>query len=126
MELNEVKKYKFKVGSLSDTCYKDKPDILEKWEQYYLPDHMLMEVIGVIESNELVLMVCEDAKVYAYDDEYLHLVAQNLKELLYCGVQYPGIKQYYYGQAFEDMVSTYQKCYKLRTHNIHTHNNHNN
>ena len=72
---------------------------------------MKMEVIGVLEecpcnadSAELVLMVCEDGKVFAYEDERLHLVASDLKELFECGVQFPGAKYFYRGQSFEDMV----------------------
>ncbi|XP_062843045.1 uncharacterized protein LOC134302011 [Trichomycterus rosablanca] len=110
LRLGKVEKFTFRVGSFNDTWYKDEPDILEEWEQFYLPDHMFMEVIGVLEnfynetSRELVLMVCEDGKVYAYEDEYLHLVAKSLKDLFDCKVQFPGIKQYYSGQAFEDMT----------------------
>ncbi|KAL7826767.1 hypothetical protein AOLI_G00319760 [Acnodon oligacanthus] len=70
-----------------------------------------MEVIGFLgefpsnaASAELVLLVCEDGKVFAYEDERLHLVANNLKELFECGVQFPGAKYYYRGQSFEDMT----------------------
>lgn len=71
-----------------------------------------MEVIGVLEefpcdslNAELVLMVCENGKVFAYEDEHMHLVAKSLKELFDHGLQFPGIKRYYRGQAFEHMVS---------------------
>ncbi|KAF7686528.1 hypothetical protein HF521_015890 [Silurus meridionalis] len=87
----------FRVGTLKDTLYKDELDILEEWEQYYLPEHTSMQVIGVLGrfsykslNGELVLMVCEDGKV--------------LKELFESGPQYPGIIQYYHGQCFEDMT----------------------
>ncbi|KAI5608691.1 hypothetical protein C0J50_6585, partial [Silurus asotus] len=101
----------FRVGTLKDTLYKDELDILEEWEQYYLPEHTSMQVIGVLErfsykslNGELVLMVCEDGKVFAYLDEEMHLVAKSLKELFESGLQYPGIIQYYRGQSFEDMT----------------------
>uniref|UniRef100_A0A3B4C248 Uncharacterized protein n=1 Tax=Pygocentrus nattereri TaxID=42514 RepID=A0A3B4C248_PYGNA len=109
--LKKVEKYKFRIGSFKDTSYRKEPDLLEEWEQFYLPDHMKMEVIGFLEefpcnadSAQLVLMVCEDGKVFAYEDERLHLVANDLKELFEHGVQFPGAKYYYRGQSFEDMV----------------------
>ncbi|KAL7883144.1 hypothetical protein SRHO_G00008020 [Serrasalmus rhombeus] len=109
--LKKVEKYKFRIGSFKDTSYRKEPDLLEEWEQFYLPDHMKMEVIGFLEkfpcnadSAELVLMVCEDGKVFAYEDERLHLVANDLKELFEHGVQFPGAKYYYRGQSFEDMT----------------------
>ncbi|XP_072530823.1 uncharacterized protein [Salminus brasiliensis] len=110
MKLKKVEKYKFRVGSLKDTSYRKKLDLLEEWEQFYLPDYMKMEVIGVLEnfpcsadSAELVLMACEDGNVFAYEDDRLHLVASSLKELFEFGVHFPGSKYYYRGQSFEDM-----------------------
>ncbi|XP_053087424.1 uncharacterized protein LOC113524029 isoform X3 [Pangasianodon hypophthalmus] len=109
--IKNMEKCNFRVGSLKDTSYEDEPDILEEWEQYYLRENMKMEVIGVFEEfpcnslyAELVLMVCEDGKVFAYEDEQMHLVAKSLKELFDYGLQFPGIEQYYRGQSFEDMT----------------------
>ncbi|KAF5887799.1 transcription factor 20-like, partial [Clarias magur] len=111
INLKKVGNYSFKVGSLSETSCGDTPEMLEEWEEFYLPDQVSMEVIGVLEKfccecscNELVLMVCEDEKVYGYADNRLHLVANSLKLLFKDGVQFPGIKQYYRGQSFEDMT----------------------
>ncbi|XP_017336924.1 uncharacterized protein LOC108272746 isoform X1 [Ictalurus punctatus] len=108
--LKKMDGYSFRVGTLEDTLYKDKPDMLEEWEQFYLKEEMKMEVIGVLEefpcdslNAELVLMVCENGKVFAYEDEHMHLVAKSLKELFDHGLQFPGIKRYYRGQAFEHM-----------------------
>ncbi|KAB5517590.1 hypothetical protein PHYPO_G00168880 [Pangasianodon hypophthalmus] len=110
IKLKKVEKYSFKVGSLAETSYKDEPEMLEEWEQFYLPDHMFMEVIGVLEkfpcnspNDELVLMVYEDGNVYAYEGNRLHLASNSLKELFERGLQFPGTKQYYRGQSFEDM-----------------------
>ncbi|MCJ8750265.1 hypothetical protein PDJAM_G00260550 [Pangasius djambal] len=109
--IKNLEKCNFRVGTLDDTSYKDEPDILEEWEQYYLRENMKMEVIGVFEEfpcnslyAELVLMVCEDGKVFAYEDEQMHLVAKSLKKLFDYGLQFPGIEQYYRGQSFEDMT----------------------
>ncbi|KAI4874435.1 hypothetical protein NFI96_019381 [Prochilodus magdalenae] len=111
IELKKVKDYKFRIGSFKDTSYRDEPDLLEEWEQFYLPDHMKMEVIGFLEnfpchvdSGELVLMVCRDGTVFGYEYEKLHLVANNLKELFEYGIQFPGTQYYYRGQSFEDMT----------------------
>uniref|UniRef100_A0A3B1JK47 Uncharacterized LOC103021673 n=2 Tax=Astyanax mexicanus TaxID=7994 RepID=A0A3B1JK47_ASTMX len=110
IKLKKVERYNFRVGSLKDTSYKN-TDLLQEWEQFYLPDEMKMVVIGVLEnfpcgedSAELVLMVCEDGNVFAYEDERLHLVASSLKELLEFGVHFPGSTYYHCGQSFEDMT----------------------
>ncbi|XP_053493463.1 uncharacterized protein LOC128615419 [Ictalurus furcatus] len=110
IKLKKVEKYSFKVGTLEETSYKDEPDMVDEWEQFYLPDHMFMEVIGVVEkfpcnspNDELVLMVCEDGKVFAFEGNRLHLVSNNLEELFKNGLQFPGTEQYYSGQSFEDM-----------------------
>ncbi|KAG9262093.1 hypothetical protein AMEX_G23805, partial [Astyanax mexicanus] len=111
-----LKKYKFRVGSLEDTSYKNNTDILQEWEQFYLEQQKKMAVIGVLEnfpcgedSAELVLMVCEDKRVFAYEDEHLHLVASSLKELFESGVQFLSSEYYYRGQSFEKMVKQSKK-----------------
>ncbi|KAG7999422.1 hypothetical protein GBF38_000527, partial [Nibea albiflora] len=68
-----------------------------------------MQVIGVVEEtlcpcDELVLMTCEDRKVYSYDGEELHVVAASLEELCYEGIEYPASKSYYKGEAFKAMT----------------------
>ncbi|XP_017311354.1 GTPase IMAP family member 7 isoform X1 [Ictalurus punctatus] len=111
IKLKKVEEYSFKVGTLEETSYKDEPDMVDEWEQFYLPEHMFMEVIGVFEefpccspNGDLVLMVCEDEKVFAFEDETLHLVSNNLEELFKNGLQFPGTEEYYRGQTFEDMT----------------------
>ncbi|XP_053470843.1 GTPase IMAP family member 6-like [Ictalurus furcatus] len=93
IKLKKVEEYSFKVGTLEETSYKDEPDMVDEWEQFYLPEHMFMEVIGVFEefpccspNGDLVLMVCEDEKVFAFEDETLHLVSNNLEELFKNGL----------------------------------------
>ncbi|XP_053474026.1 GTPase IMAP family member 7-like isoform X2 [Ictalurus furcatus] len=108
IKLKKVEEYSFKVGTLEETSYKDEPDMIDEWEQFYLPEHMFMEVIGVLEEftddDDLVLMVCEDEKVFAFEDETLHLVSNNLEELFKNGLQFPGTERYYRGQTFEYMT----------------------
>ncbi|KAA8586156.1 hypothetical protein FQN60_007725, partial [Etheostoma spectabile] len=72
-----------------------------------------MQVLGVVEGTscpceQLVLMTCEDRRVYAYDGEgeELHLVASSLDQLRLEGIEYPASKTYYDGEAFKDMVSS--------------------
>lgn len=108
----QLKKYSVKVGTLAVTAYKDEPEMKEEWEEFYLPDHMYMEVIGVVEKfsgdlpcDGLVLMVCEDGKVFAYNDNTLYHINNNLKELFEHGFELPGMNSYHHGQSFEDMVS---------------------
>lgn len=91
--------------------YRDAHATVSTWGRSYLPDMVNMQVIGVVEGtscpcDQLVLMTCEDKKVYAYDGEelQLHLVASSLEQLNNKGIEYPSSKSYYKGQAFQDMV----------------------
>ncbi|XP_062846980.1 uncharacterized protein LOC134309261 [Trichomycterus rosablanca] len=104
-------KYRFRVKSFEDTSFKQYPDMLEEWEQFYLPDEMKMKVFGVLEDfpcdssdDKLVLMVCEDGQVFGYEEQKLHVVANNLNELFENGLQFPGTDQFYRGQSFEKMT----------------------
>ncbi|KAG7245179.1 hypothetical protein INR49_023745 [Caranx melampygus] len=65
-----------------------------------------MEVLGVVGGTscpceQLVVMTCEDKKVYAYDGEVLHLVASGLKQLFDQGMEYPASTNFYRGEAFK-------------------------
>lgn len=97
------------VGDLDDTIYKDDSDALYSWENFYLKNEVVMRVLGVVEGSpfpaeQLVLMTCEDRKIYAYDEDNLHLVALNLERLCYEGINFPPLMSYYYGEAFKDVV----------------------
>ncbi|XP_031143038.1 uncharacterized protein LOC116041282 isoform X2 [Sander lucioperca] len=103
---------KFMIGDLEDTMYRGKYNEVNGWGNFYLPEKVRMQVIGVVEGtscpcDELVLMICcEDAQVYAYDgeEEELHLVASSLEQLLHVGIEYPASKSYYKGEAFKDVT----------------------
>uniref|UniRef100_A0A669BRR3 Uncharacterized protein n=1 Tax=Oreochromis niloticus TaxID=8128 RepID=A0A669BRR3_ORENI len=104
----------FRNAELKDTIYKDNFPVVNGWGKFYLPKAVTMQVIGVVEGIlcpceqlQLVLMTCEDQKVYAYDEEELHLVASSLKQLLDEGMEYPASTTYYRGEAFKDMVRSY-------------------
>ncbi|XP_074469949.1 uncharacterized protein LOC141754627 [Sebastes fasciatus] len=94
------------IGDLDDTIYSDEEDEVNGWGKFYLPKVVSMQVVGVVEgtscsSDQLVLMTCEDRKLYAYDGEKLHLVASSLRQLQYNGIEYPAPKRYYEGEAFK-------------------------
>ncbi|XP_010786638.1 uncharacterized protein [Notothenia coriiceps] len=99
-----------KVGLLEDTIYSEEPKVVNGWGKFYLPKKVSMQVVGVVEGtscpwDQLVLMICEDEKLYAYDGEELHLVASSPKQLDEEGISYPGSKTYYEGEAFKDMTN---------------------
>ncbi|XP_037651998.1 uncharacterized protein LOC119503980 [Sebastes umbrosus] len=96
------------IGDLDDTIYseEEEEDEVDGWGKLYLPEIVSMQVVGVVEgtscpSDQLVLMTCEDRKLYAYDGEKLHLVSSSLRQLQYKGIKYPALKRYYEGEAFK-------------------------
>ncbi|CAK6961008.1 uncharacterized protein LOC121913114 [Scomber scombrus] len=96
-----------RIGGLDDTIYRDAHARVNGWGKFYLPGPVHMQVIGVVEGtsypcDQLVLMTCEDKKVYAYDGCELHLVAPSVKELK--DFEYPASKSYYKGEAFKHMT----------------------
>lgn len=98
-----------RIAGLEDTMYRGKHDEVNGWGKFYLPKIVNMQVIGVVEGtscpcDELVLMTCEDKKLYAYDGEELHLVASSFQQLRDKDIEYPASKSYYNGEAFKDMV----------------------
>lgn len=98
-----------RIAGLEDTMYRGKHDEVNGWGKFYLPKIVNMQVIGVVEGtscpcDELVLMTCEDKKLYAYDGEELHLVASSFQQLRDKDLEYPASKSYYNGEAFKDMV----------------------
>uniref|UniRef100_A0A3B5APS4 Uncharacterized protein n=1 Tax=Stegastes partitus TaxID=144197 RepID=A0A3B5APS4_9TELE len=98
-----------KIAGLDDTIYRGKHDEVNGWGKFYLPKIVNMQVVGVVEGtschcDQLVLMTCEDKKLYAYDGEELHLVASSLERLGDKEIEYPASKSYYNGEAFDDMT----------------------
>lgn len=98
-----------RITGLEDTIYKDDADLVNGWGKFYLQDEVNMQVFGVVEGvpcpgDQLVLMTCEDKKIYAYDEEGLHLVASSLKQLSSEGLKYPTNETFYKGDAFKHMV----------------------
>ncbi|XP_070777773.1 uncharacterized protein [Enoplosus armatus] len=96
------------IGDLDDTIYRGKHDELNEWGKLYIPDIVSMQVVGVVKGTscpELVLMTCEDKKLYAYDGEKMHVVASRLEQLDKKEINYPASKSYYKGEAFKDMAA---------------------
>ncbi|XP_018556884.1 uncharacterized protein LOC108900372 [Lates calcarifer] len=96
------------IAQLEDTIYRDEDDEVNGWGKFYLPKIVNMQVVGVVDGipcpcKQLVLMTCEDKKMYAYDGEELHVVASSLNCLDDKGIEYPSSKSYYNGEAFKDM-----------------------
>uniref|UniRef100_A0A672JZQ4 Uncharacterized protein n=1 Tax=Sinocyclocheilus grahami TaxID=75366 RepID=A0A672JZQ4_SINGR len=93
------------------TVYEGDEEQLEAWKDYYLPERMEMEVIGAIDDFpcdafglQLVLLLGEDGRVFAYEDELLHLVALNLRDLFQHGMVFPGKETFKLGECFEEPV----------------------
>ncbi|XP_028441889.1 uncharacterized protein LOC114560597 isoform X2 [Perca flavescens] len=102
---------RLKIGGLEDTIYKGNDEELNRWGNFYLPKIVNMKVVGVVEEtscpyDHLVLMTCEDRKVYAFDgeEEELHMVAESLEKLGEEGLTFPSSQSYYKGEAFKDMT----------------------
>lgn len=112
--LKKPKSYSVRVCGQDDTVYAGNEDQLEAWKDFYLPERLEMVVIGAIDDFpcdafglQLVLLLCEDGNIYAYEDEVLHLVARSVKELFKNGLTFPGLESYKMGECFEDYVSVY-------------------
>ncbi|XP_072414769.1 uncharacterized protein [Chiloscyllium punctatum] len=95
------------IGGLDDTIYWGRLDLLKCWQDLYLPQRMDMVVLGVIESYpclapglQLVILTGNDGSVFAYEEEMLHKIANNLEELFCQGPVFPGTNIYEYGRGF--------------------------
>lgn len=107
-----------RIAGLEDTIYRGKHDEVNGWGKFYLPEIVNMKVIGVLEGTscpceQLVLMTCENKKLYAYDGEELHLVASGFEQLCDKEIEYPASKSYYNGEAFKDMTEKDWKEVKM-------------
>ncbi|XP_047239854.1 uncharacterized protein LOC124879368 [Girardinichthys multiradiatus] len=97
------------IAPVEDTEYRDRHAEVKGWGKFYLRIPVEMQVIGYVKGtpypcDQLVLMTCEDKKVYGYDGDELHLVASDLNQMFGEGIAYPALKSYYHGEAFKDMT----------------------
>lgn len=109
LELKQPPGALLKIAELEGTAYKGKRDVVNGWGEFYLPQIVKMQVLGVVlgtscTCDQLAVMTCEDKRLYAYDGQELHVVASGLEELCAKGMEYPSSKTYYNGQAFKDLV----------------------
>ncbi|XP_041073075.1 uncharacterized protein LOC121293805 [Carcharodon carcharias] len=108
------------IGDLDDTVYWGRPDMLKCWEDLYLPQRMEMVVLGTIDGYpslapglQLVILAGKDGPVFAYEEEMLHKIANNLKQLFTEGVTFPGTEIYEYGRGFRPKTNEeYQSALK--------------
>ncbi|XP_056273575.1 uncharacterized protein LOC130195863 [Pseudoliparis swirei] len=108
MELKKPASATWTIGDLKDTIYSNEDNVVNGWNKFYLPEMVTMQVLGVVKGTscpceQLVLMTCEDTKVYGYDGEELHLVASSIKKLCFGGFKYPAAKSFDKGDAFKKM-----------------------
>lgn len=109
--LAKPKSYELRIGGLEDTVHAGDGEQLEVWKDCYLPERMEMVVIGALDDFrcsaagwQLVLLLCEDGNVYAYEFEVLHLVARSLEDLFKSGAEFPGLEKHRFGECFEELV----------------------
>lgn len=106
-----------RFGNLDNTVYAGEHEELNDWKWSYLPESMEMVVIGAIddfsfceaECSQLVVLVCEDRKVYAYEDERLHLFANTLKDMFDFQIKLPS-ETIHRGKCFADVVRIKCQC----------------
>nr|ACI67356.1 15.5 kDa protein [Salmo salar] len=108
--LAKPKSYELRIGGLEDTVHAGDGEQLEVWKDCYLPERMEMVVIGALDDFrcsaagwQLVLLLCEDGNVYAYEFEVLHLVARSLEDLFETGAEFPGLEKFRFGECFEEL-----------------------
>ncbi|XP_029629807.1 uncharacterized protein LOC115206722 isoform X2 [Salmo trutta] len=109
--LAKPKSYELRIGGLEDTVHAGDVEQLEVWKDCYLPERMEMVVIGALDDFrcsaagwQLVLLLCEDGNVYAYEFEVLHLVARSLEDLFKSGAEFPGLEKFRFGECFEELT----------------------
>ncbi|XP_070958686.1 uncharacterized protein [Oncorhynchus clarkii lewisi] len=114
--LAKPKSYELRIGGLEDTVHAGDGEQLEVWKDCYLPERMEMVVIGALDDFrcsaagwQLVLLLCEDGNVYAYEFEVLHLVARSLEDLFKSGAEFPGLEKHRFGECFEELTEEEMK-----------------
>ncbi|XP_060916051.1 uncharacterized protein LOC132991327 isoform X2 [Labrus mixtus] len=117
LALSNPANVKWMICGLQGTSYFNRKEVVEGWGKFYLPDEVRMQVVGLVKRTscpceQLVLMICEDGKLYAYDEEELHEVASSLAQLCTQGLQYPSSLCYYKGETFSKM--TYEDWEKVK------------
>lgn len=105
------------LGPVEDTEYKDKPGELHGCSKFYLPTQNDLVIIGYATDtpyycNQLIIMVDQLGRLYGYDGDEVHLLADDFKQQQRHGddvieLYYPSLNSYYYGQAFENVTAEF-------------------
>ncbi|KAJ8331965.1 hypothetical protein SKAU_G00430570 [Synaphobranchus kaupii] len=98
--------YKLRITGLEGTVYWGREEMLETWGKLYLPKPEEMVVMGAIdavpslaEGMQLIVLVDSLCRVYFYESEVLHLVAESVGAfLLGTGAASPPIRSFKYGE----------------------------
>ncbi|XP_066560642.1 uncharacterized protein LOC136749913 [Amia ocellicauda] len=99
------------IGGLEDTVLCGRKEMIEAWEELYLPESEKMVVIGNIENFpslaeglQLIIVVDSKGNVYAYENEVLHHVSTSVKDFFKSRGLYPPIRSYRKGESIEPMT----------------------
>uniref|UniRef100_W5N4I2 Uncharacterized protein n=1 Tax=Lepisosteus oculatus TaxID=7918 RepID=W5N4I2_LEPOC len=100
-----------RIGGLEDTVLWGREEMIEAWEELYLPESEKMVVFGAIDNvpclamgQQLILMVDSKGNVYAYENEVLHHVTRSLEDFFEDGFSLPWIKSYEKGSYCEPLT----------------------
>lgn len=110
----EDQTFALRLGGLEETFYDGQPAMLGYWEKLYLPRPVKMEVLGSVDDvpclatgQQLLILVAGDGRVYAYEEERLHVVGGDLEEFLTVGLQRFGKEVY---ECAEGLASEEEKA----------------
>ncbi|KAJ8389682.1 hypothetical protein AAFF_G00115580 [Aldrovandia affinis] len=105
VSLNSPKNFTLRITGLDGTVYWGREEMLETWGELYLPEPVRMVVIGAIdnvpslaEGLQLIVLVDSKRRVYFYENEVMHHVAQSVDDFLKNGAESTPIKSYEYGE----------------------------
>nr|XP_015211366.1 PREDICTED: uncharacterized protein LOC107078435 [Lepisosteus oculatus] len=95
-----------RITGQDGTIYWGRKDMMESWQELYLPKSEKMVVIGAVdnypclaEGQQLVVMVDSRGNVYAYENHELHLMAHSVESVFRSrGVGPFPIQSYKYGE----------------------------
>ncbi|XP_054833570.1 uncharacterized protein LOC129328491 isoform X2 [Eublepharis macularius] len=87
-------RFKLRICGLDGTFYARNQHMMGYWQNLYLPTPTKMAVFGIVEdvpclapAQQLVILVAEDEKVYAYEEEEMHKVGDSVREFLNEGLR---------------------------------------
>lgn len=84
-EIEENPQVIMRVCDLNGTDYMGQTYTLDSWQSLYLSKETKMEVLGAIDNYyglQLVILVAEDGRVYAYEEERMFLISKSVPEFI--------------------------------------------